>query len=217
VRVRDEAGETYELALEAIELEVPSVLGEGAPPRRPRGYRDPPPEPLPAPFAWGFGAGALAMGAIALLLVRRGRRRRVDAEPGIRGPGAPARRFFGGAGRLRGQLGEARALASADADGAAAGAALALRHWAADRFLVSTHARSVEELRHARPDRASAPDWRAWLDRLEAIERARFGAGDDAEKARAVAREIDAAEAFVDAIDGVGPEARGVLPADRPR
>lgn len=204
IDVTDGAGTTRSLALEGLELEVPSVFGEDAPPRRPRGYRPAPRAPVAAPFAWGFGAGALAAGALAVLALRR--------RPGGGGArtsaGVASRRlYYGGVGRLRAGLAEAKALAATDADAGAARATLALRHFAADRYLASTHARDVDALREARPERADPRAWRGFVDRLEAIDRARFAPGSEAAKREAVAAAIDAAHAFYEADSDGGQRA----------
>jgi hypothetical protein len=201
IRVTDAAGDTYALGIDALEFDVPSVLGEGAPPRRPRGYRPAPSAPLGGGFGAGFAAGALATGALALPWIRRVRRRARAAAATGSGHGAPTRRYIGGPGRLRRGLEAARAAVPAQADRAAAEAALALRFWAADRFLVSTHAASTEELLRARPARASEADWQAWIARLDEIECARFAERSDDARAHAIARAIDAALELVDAVD----------------
>ncbi len=207
VRVTDASGATYTLALDGLELDVPSVLGEGAPPRRPRGYREAPPGPRGAPFGLGFVTGALAMGALALLLLRRERRRSGAPEAAERTRAASRRRYFGGSARLGRRLEAARDAVDRDVDGAAADAALALRHWAADRFLVSTHAGASEELRRARPAQVDASLWSAWLDRLDAIEGARFGARTPGERAAALARAIESALSFAEQVDRRGAPA----------
>jgi len=211
VRVTDAAGATYTLGLDGLELDVPSVLGEGAPPRRPRGYRDAPSGSRGRDLGAGFAAGITTIGALALLVARRRRRGAgVRSTAARRAAVAPARRYFGGSGRLRRRLEAAReaierdadaATDTSNADAAAAQAALALRHWAADRFLVSTHAGSSEELRRAAPDGSAESLWIAWIERLAAIEHARFAAGAEPDRRAAVEHAIDAALAFAREID----------------
>jgi hypothetical protein len=201
VQVTGGDGATYALPLARLELDVPSVFGEGAPPRRPRGYRAAPADPIPVPFAWGFTSGALAAGALAVLLIRRARRTRPTAPAARTRAHALGRRYYGGPGRLREGLAAAQAFVAEDADVAAARAALALRRFAADRFLVATHARDTDALRAACPKGVGEAHWGAWIERLAAIERARFSPGDARARAAAVARAIAAAEAAVDDID----------------
>lgn len=211
VRLTDASGATLDVALDGLDLEVPSVLGEGAPPRRPRGYRDAPSPPGAMGFGAGFAAGAALAGVAAVVLLRRERRRGRDAQAGAAAPTASGRRAFGGTARLERGLLAARAEVAAAPDAAAARAALALRHWAADRFLVATHAGSIEELLHARPARAPEPAWRAWIDALRAIDAARFEAADGAPHGDAIARAIDEALAFaaeVDRATGAGAPGR---------
>lgn len=196
VQVTDPDGASYALELGGVDLEVPSVLGEGAPPRRPRGYRAAPAAPTARGFGAGFAAGTITVGVLALLWIRRTRNRN-DVAPAGAPVGTPGgRTHIGGAGRLFRRLEAARAAVREDPERAAADAASALRHFAADRFLVATHAESPEELRRSRPAHAEAAVWGAFTDRLLDVESARFGAIDPSTRTRALERAIDAALAF---------------------
>ncbi len=211
VRVTDAAGRTYPLVLEALEFDVPSVLGEGAPPRRPRGYRPAPGTPSGAPFGLGFAAGALAAGAVALVVLRRERLREGRSPTAMRSGGPGKRRYFGGSGRLGRRLARARADLERDLEASASDAACALRYWAADRFLVSTHAPSAAELRRMRPIDADAELWSLWIDRLDAIEQGRFAAASPSARVDALTRAIEDALAFAARADR--PARRGRKPS----
>lgn len=213
VQVTDASGETHALALDGLEFDVPSVLGEGAPPRRPRGYRPAPAAPTATGFGIGFVAGSGAACAAALLVLRRrrgaaGRRERAPSA----GVAVPGRSHFGGSGRLRRRLEAAREALPEEPEQAAAEAALALRHWAADRFLFATHALAPEELRRACPEHTEAPEWRAWTERLAALESARWAGREAQHDPAALGDAIDRALAFAERIDGrardKGPQAR---------
>jgi len=196
IQVTGPEGVGYSLELDEIALEVPSVFGEGAPPRRPRGYRAVPSAPTARGFGAGFAAGTLTMGALALLWIRRARKRSALEPNAAPDSATGARTRIGGAGRLARQLEAARAAVRQDPEHAAAEAACALRHFAADRFLVSTHAESPEELRRSRPELADASAWGAFTDRLFDVESARFAARDPAARMRALEHAIDAALSF---------------------
>ena len=139
IRVTRPSGETYALPLHGLDFDVPSVFGEDSPPPRPRGYRRIPKARDPGSFAWGAATGALGAGAIALWLARR-RRPLGAAHANATDTTTKPRTHFGGPTRLIDELEAARSRLSQNPDVAASAASLALRHWAADRFLVSTQA-----------------------------------------------------------------------------
>lgn len=175
VDVEAPSGERTRITLPERVFEVDAVLRGPEDGREPRGLRG----PIGEAGADGFGSGlavGVAVGAVGALVLmapvaawRRRRRSSGDAptivptDPPLETDGATAPPFAA-----------ARAALDRDPRLAASLAAGALRALASARFRVDLRATTTEELRRARPSRASATDGADVLRLLERLDATRF-------------------------------------------
>ena len=192
VGVEAPEGEKRQLPLDALEIEVVSVLPEAPDRLTPFGVR-PLPEAAGRALLAAAAAGALgSLGAVALALLVVRRRRARAAAPREAAAGEPADS------RARASLTRAREALAGDPERAANAISAALRHFVAERFGVAAPARTSEELAAMPAPFSLATRWTALVALLRALDAERFAPRADAAPcAQPVAELLDAAEAFV--------------------
>jgi hypothetical protein len=185
-------GARQRLDLDALPIEVVSVLTDAPDHLTPFGVRPLPEAParsLLAAAAAGAIGSLAALGAVLLVVRRRRAGRNPPREPAA---GEPPEA------RARAALGRAREALAADPRGAADAASLALRRFLADRFGVPAPARTREELAVLLPPFALTTRWQAVLALLGALDAERFAPpAATAPGVERLARLLDTAEAFV--------------------
>jgi len=185
-------GEKRQLPVDALALEVVSVLAEAPDPLTPFGVR-PLPETAGRSLVAAAAAGALgSLGALAigLLVVRRRRARAaVPREPQA---GEPADS------RASARLTRAREALAGNPELAADAISAALRQFVAERFGIAAPARTSEELAAMPAPFSLATRWAGLVTLLRALDSERFAPQAEAAPcAQRVAQLLDAAEAFV--------------------
>ena len=185
-------GEKRQLPVDALALEVVSVLPEAPDQLTPFGVR-PLPETAGRSLLAAAAAGALgSLSALALGLFVVRRRRARAAAPRKAEAGEPADS------RASARLTSAREALAANPERAADAISAALRHFVAMRFGVAAPAHTSEELAAMPAPFALATRWEALVTLLRALDSERFAPQADTTSCmKRVARLLEAAEAFV--------------------
>ena len=208
VEVEAPDGSLSTLAVDALPVEVTSILPELPDRLTPFGVRAPPGESGPVGSVWGpAAAGALAaLAGVGLVALARRRRREParDAAPSASPPGPPPWE------RAVEDLEVARELSQRAPFEAAHATAVALRRYVARRFGTDAAARTSEELEETTPPFAATSRWPAFLAILRSLDELRFRPAADRSTGEALDARLggllDQAFAFVE--DSTPPEAR---------
>ncbi len=185
-------GEKRRLELDALELEVVSVLPEAPDRLTPYGVR-PLPETSARSLLAAAAAGALAaLGALAIGLIGVRRRRARAPAPRDESAGVSAEA------RARASLSQAREALGDDPEFAAHAISTALRRFVRERFDVPALSRTSEELAATPAPLALATRWAELARLLLALDAERFAAQSQPPAAgQRLAPLLDRAEAFV--------------------